>query len=299
MCIQTSQATCTYNDSCFLLINTGQEIIDSDNGLLTTIGFKLGPKAKTYYALEGAVSNAGYGISWLKDNMLLNTDIGKKPATMISQSYFGDSAVLSSYNSNSTIFDSNNVTNKTDVVFGKNLFLLLRFNTHFVTQKFQFHHLAVYIPHIGSTIPEGTATINNSVSYIQLTNLVFISFSVMLGLNNSTTAQQVTLAAYEAICFQTRDLLESLAKDLPSWQRLVKLTVGGEFSESPFLLQLLSDLCGITIERPQTTSPSCLGAMLASGVTMKLLAIDSSRLLYSPPLDVFHPAMCSAREWKI
>lgn len=71
----------------------------------------------------------------------------------------------------------------------------------------------------------------------------------MLGLNNQTTAQQVTLAAYEAICFQTRDLLESLAKDLPSWQRLVKLTVGGEFSESPFLLQLLADLCGITIER--------------------------------------------------
>lgn len=119
----------------------------------------------------------------------------------------------------------------------------------------------------------------------------------MLGLNNQTTAHQVTLAAYEAICFQTRDLLESLAKDLPSWQRLVKLTVGGEFSESPFVLQLLADLCGITIERPQTTSPSCLGAMLASGVTMKLLAIDSSRSLFTPPLDVFQPIMCSTRKY--
>lgn len=47
MCIQTSQATCTYNDSCFLLINTGQEIIDSENGLLTTIGFKLGQTVKS------------------------------------------------------------------------------------------------------------------------------------------------------------------------------------------------------------------------------------------------------------
>lgn len=108
----------------------------------------------------------------------------------------------------------------------------------------------------------------------------------------------MTLAAYEAICFQTRDLLESLSKDLPSWQRLVKLTVGGEFCESPFLLQLLADLCGITIERPQTTSPSCLGAMLASGVTMKILALDSSRLLFSPPLDVFHPTMCSTRKYE-
>lgn len=121
----------------------------------------------------------------------------------------------------------------------------------------------------------------------------------MLGLNNQTTAHQVTLAAYEAICFQTRDLLDALAKDLSSWKRLVKLTVGGEFSESPFLLQLLADLCGITIERPQTTSPSCLGAMLASGVTMKLLDIDSSKLLFTPPLDVFHPVMCSARKLEI
>lgn len=121
--------------------------------------------------------------------------------------------------------------------------------------------------------------------------------SVMLGLNNQTTSHQVTLAAYEAICFQTRDMLESLAKDLPSWQRLEKLTVGGEFSESPYILQLLADLCGITIERPQTTSPSCLGAMLAAGVTMKVLALDSSKFLFSPPLDVFHPTMCSTRKF--
>ncbi|XP_037041716.1 glycerol kinase [Bradysia coprophila] len=261
MCIQTSQATCTYNDSCFLMVNTGQEMIDSENGLLTTIGFKLGPKAKTFYALEGAVSNAGYGISWLKDNMLLNTDIAKKPA-MTSQSYYGESAVLSSYNSGSTIFDTANVSQKTDVVF---------------VPSFS----GLYSPYWKHD-----------------------SRGVILGLNNQTTAQQVTLAAYEAICFQTRDLLDSLAKDIPSWKRLVKLTVGGEFSESPFLLQLLADLCGITIERPQTTSPSCLGAMLASGVTMKLLSIDSSRLQFLPPLDVFQPVMCSSqrdlkyRRWK-
>ncbi|KAJ6647195.1 Glycerol kinase 2 [Pseudolycoriella hygida] len=276
MCIQTSQATCTYNDSCFLMLNTGQEIIDSENGLLTTVGFKLGPKAKTFYALEGAVSNAGYGVSWLKDNMLLNVDVVKKPTSTISQSYLGESSVLSTFNSSSTLFDSTNSSNKTDVVFGK------------------FHHLVAFTHHIGNMIHEA----NNpplKVSFI---------YRVILGLNSQTSAVQVTLAAYEAICFQTRDLLESLAKDLPSWQRLVKLTVGGEFVESSFMLQLLADLCGITIERPQTTSPSCLGAMLASGVTMKLLAIDSSKSLFSPPLDAFHPVMCSTqrdlkyRRWK-
>lgn len=51
--------------------------------------------------------------------MCLNTDIVKKPTSLISQSYFGDSAVLSSYNSNSTLFDNTNISNKTDVVFGR------------------------------------------------------------------------------------------------------------------------------------------------------------------------------------
>lgn len=116
-----------------------------------------GPKAKTFYALEGAVSNAGYGVSWLKDNMLLNTDIVKKPASATPQSYFGDSAVLSSYNSNSTLFETNSVSNKTDVVFGKlnYIFMLLLCVSFNFIYFFQFHHLADFIHHIGSTIPEG------------------------------------------------------------------------------------------------------------------------------------------------
>lgn len=114
-----------------------------------------GPKAKTFYALEGAVSNAGYGVSWLKDNMLLNTDIAKKPSAMTSQSYYGDSAVLSSYNSSSTIFDSANISQKTDVVFGKaNQVHVVSYAGTIVVFQFQCHHLAAFIPRIGSTTLE-------------------------------------------------------------------------------------------------------------------------------------------------
>lgn len=104
------------------------------------------------------------------------------------------------------------------------------------------------------------------------------------------------MSAYEAICFQTRDLLDALAKDLAAWPRLERLIVGGEFSEQPRLLQLLADLCGITVERPQTSSPACLGAMLAAGTAMQVLTVDGWETVLQPPADVYQPAMCASGE---
>lgn len=75
MCIRNNQMTCTYDDSCSLLVNTGQQIIDSDNGLLSTVALQLGPNAKPVYALEGIVANAGSAISWLRDNLAMNTEL--------------------------------------------------------------------------------------------------------------------------------------------------------------------------------------------------------------------------------
>lgn len=100
-------------------------------------------------------------------------------------------------------------------------------------------------------------------------------------------------AAYEAICFQTRDLIDAFVKDVPSWKPVERLTVGGEFSENAFLLQLLADLCGIRIERPQTSFPACLGAMIAAGLTMEVLHLEKLTLL-TPPIEIFQPTMCAS-----
>lgn len=101
MCIRSTQATCTYDDGCHLIVNTGQEIIDSDNGLLTTVAFQLG-KQKPFYALEGAIAYAGSAIQWLKENLSMNTDLQTQGnGNTVPQSFIGDSAVLSSYSSNS------------------------------------------------------------------------------------------------------------------------------------------------------------------------------------------------------
>lgn len=58
-CLRVQQAICTYDDGCSLLVNTGQEIIDSDKGLLSIVAYKLGANAKPFYGLEGAVAYAG------------------------------------------------------------------------------------------------------------------------------------------------------------------------------------------------------------------------------------------------
>ena len=58
----------TYGTGNFLIFNTGEEIVHSKNGLLTTVGYKLGDQP-THYALEGAIAVTGSLIQWLRDNL--------------------------------------------------------------------------------------------------------------------------------------------------------------------------------------------------------------------------------------
>ncbi|TLM86380.1 glycerol kinase GlpK [Pseudarthrobacter sp. NamE2] len=65
---ETGEAKNTYGTGCFLIFNTGEEIVHSKNGLLTTVGYKLGD-AKPHYALEGSIAVTGSLIQWLRDNL--------------------------------------------------------------------------------------------------------------------------------------------------------------------------------------------------------------------------------------
>lgn len=62
----------TYGTGCFLLMNTGEELVESKNGLLTTIA--IGLNGKVNYALEGSVFMGGAIIQWLRDEMGLLAD---------------------------------------------------------------------------------------------------------------------------------------------------------------------------------------------------------------------------------
>jgi len=71
-CFEEGEAKNTYGTGCFLLMNTGEKIIKSKAGLLTTIAW--GINGKVEYALEGAVFVAGSSIQWLRDGLLLIKD---------------------------------------------------------------------------------------------------------------------------------------------------------------------------------------------------------------------------------
>ncbi|KAJ2492498.1 Glycerol kinase [Coemansia sp. RSA 2050] len=66
-CFEAGEAKNTYGTGCFMLFNTGDQPIFSKNGLLTTVGYQLGPNAVPKYALEGSIAVAGSAIQWLRD----------------------------------------------------------------------------------------------------------------------------------------------------------------------------------------------------------------------------------------
>ena len=67
-CFQPGEAKNTYGTGCFLLMNPGEQAVESRFGLLTTVAYRLG-SAPAHYALEGSVAIAGALVQWLRDNL--------------------------------------------------------------------------------------------------------------------------------------------------------------------------------------------------------------------------------------
>lgn len=71
-CFNKGDVKNTYGTGCFLLMNTGEQMVESDNGLVTTIA--IGMNGKVEYALEGSVFVGGASVQWLRDEMKLIND---------------------------------------------------------------------------------------------------------------------------------------------------------------------------------------------------------------------------------
>ena len=67
VCFETGEAKCTFGTGCFLLMNTGSEVVTSDRGMLTTVAWKVGDEVD--YALEGSAFIAGAAVQWLRDGL--------------------------------------------------------------------------------------------------------------------------------------------------------------------------------------------------------------------------------------
>lgn len=69
LCTEKGMAKNTYGTGAFVLVNTGDEVVESKNGLLSTVAWKLGDEVT--YALEGSIFVAGSAIQWLRDGLRL------------------------------------------------------------------------------------------------------------------------------------------------------------------------------------------------------------------------------------
>ncbi len=83
-CFEPGMAKNTYGTGCFMISNTGEAIVPSKNGLLTTVCYKIGDD-KPIYALEGSIAVTGSLVQWLRDNLKMidsAPDIEKLAATV-------------------------------------------------------------------------------------------------------------------------------------------------------------------------------------------------------------------------
>ena len=71
-CFEKGMAKSTYGTGCFVLLNTGNQVVRSQHNLLSTVAYQI--KGQTHYALEGSIFIAGAGVQWLRDGLHVISD---------------------------------------------------------------------------------------------------------------------------------------------------------------------------------------------------------------------------------
>ncbi|XP_077986011.1 glycerol kinase-like isoform X2 [Glandiceps talaboti] len=209
-CFTKGMAKNTYGTGCFLLYNTGEEAVLSKNGLLTTVGYKLGKDKPTVYALEGSVAIAGAAVRWLRDNLgIIKEAADIEPLAASVESTHG---------------------------------------TYFVPA-----FSGLYAPYWQSD-----------------------ARGIICGLTQFTSKAHIARAALEAVCFQTREILDAMNQDcgIP----MQKVQVDGGMTANNLLMQLQSDILGIPIVKPAMPETTALGAAMAAGYAIGVWSLAAEDL---------------------
>lgn len=198
-CFHSGEAKNTYGTGCFMLLNTGEEIVHSQNGLLTTIAYKFGTQP-TIYALEGSIAMAGATVQWLRDNLQLIHHAAETEEIAQSVEDSGGCYFVPAFS-------------------------------------------GLYAPHWRSD-----------------------ARGVIVGLTRYINRAHIVRATLEAICYQTREVLEAMNAD--SGVPLRALKVDGGATANNFLMQLQADILGVEVIRPQVAETTSLGAAYAAGLAV-------------------------------
>jgi glycerol kinase len=201
-CFRAGMLKATYGTGCFMLLNTGSQLVLSKHQLLSTIAYRL--NGKITYGLEGSIFSAGSTIRWLRDTLkLINTA--------------DDTEAMAQQLENTS-----------------GVFLVPAFN-------------GLGAPYWD---PEARAAI--------------------LGLTSESRAEHIVRAALEAVCYQTRDLMECMKLDgVKDWE---ELHVDGGMTVNNWLLQFLSDILDRNVVRSALVETSALGVAFFAALQVSLFA---------------------------
>jgi glycerol kinase len=93
----------------------------------------------------------------------------------------------------------------------------------------------------------------------------------IFGLTRGTTERELCRAALEAVCYQTRDLLEAMKGDWSRGSDTTVLRVDGGMSASDWTLQFLADILDVSVDRPSNLEVTAIGAAYLAGLAAGLL----------------------------
>ncbi|XP_022716553.1 glycerol kinase-like [Durio zibethinus] len=202
------EAKSTYGTGAFILLNTGNELVKSNHGLLSTLSFKLGPTAPTNYALEGSIAIAGAAVQWLRDSL----------------------GIISSAS--------------------------------------EIETLALQVDSTGG------------VYFVPAFNGLFAPWwrddarGVCIGITRFTSRYHIARAVLESMCFQVKDVLDSMHKDAGETGKVKNekgeflLRVDGGATVNNLLMQIQADLLGSLVVRPADIETTALGAAFAAGLAV-------------------------------
>ena len=199
VCLKPGEAKNTYGTGNFLLLNTGEKIVRSNNGLLTTLCYQFGD-AKPVYALEGSIAVTGSAVQWLRDQLGIINGAS-------------DSETLASQ-----VEDNGGV--------------------YFVPA-----FSGLFAPYWRSD-----------------------ARGAIVGLSRFNSNAHVARATLEAICYQSRDVVDAMAAD--SGVRLEVLKVDGGVTLNELCMQIQADVLGVEVSRPVVAETTALGAAYAAGLAV-------------------------------
>jgi len=199
VCLSAGEAKNTYGTGNFLLLNTGETMVRSRNGLLTTVCYQFG-NAKPVYALEGSIAVTGSAVQWLRDQLGI------------------------------------------------------------ISGAAQSESLARQVPD------------NGGVYFVPAFSGLFAPYwrsdarGAIVGLSRFNTNAHLARATLEAICYQSRDVVDAMQAD--SGVHLDVLKVDGGVTGNDLCMQIQADVLGVDVVRPVVAETTALGAAYAAGLAV-------------------------------